>query len=151
LLLLNINIEILCDPYYSLIIFSYTYTYSIAFAIDVICITFNLLIINFNKFFIEIHILFRSFGKFSLFVHICTNLETIPRVSSYDVSGSLVYASRNFEALLQEETGLFVMQPKFNAESNFWYEGVLFPYVFLQLPRVLASMSRSGNKSTDVC
>jgi len=46
------------------------------------------------------------------------------------VSGSLVYASRNFEALLQGETDVFVMQPKFNAESNFWYEDVLLSRTF---------------------
>jgi len=67
------------------------------------------------------------------------------------VSGSLVYASRNFEALLQGETDVFVMQPKFNAESNFWYEDVLLSYVFLRVPWALASTSRSGNRSTDVC
>lgn len=45
--------------------------------------------------------------------------------------GDLLSTSRNFEALLQGETGVFVMQPEFNTESNFWYEDVLLPYVFL--------------------
>lgn len=112
----------------------------------------TILLFNNVTFCTELHILFRGFGDFSLFADIYELRNDSTRVSPYDVSGYLVYASRKFEVLLQGETSVFVMQPKFNAESNFWYEDILPPYVFLQVPRVLAStrLSQVTDRRTSV-
>ncbi|EFN62933.1 hypothetical protein EAG_15826 [Camponotus floridanus] len=57
------------------------------------------------------------------FLRLCRKFENDS--NEFSLTMSLVCANRNLEALLQGETNVFVMQPKFNAESNFWYEDVL--------------------------